>query len=164
MEMTVDRASGRVTVNYTDDDGKEQTASQSMRWPPDLADGLVPMPLREAAAGTPKTFASTVVATPKPRLMKLSTAPQGEDSFSVATTGHKATQYDARIDIGGAAGVVAPAAGKQPPDLHVRIAQGEAPVFGNSEGPMFAGGPVWRIELARPMWPKGADQESNSGR
>ena len=38
--------------------------------------------------------------------------------------------------------------GKQPPDTHVWVLGGEAPAFVKSEGPLYAGGPIWRIQLA----------------
>lgn len=164
MDMTVDRASGRVTVNYTDDDGNSKTATETMSLPLDLANGIVPTLLQEVAAGTPKILASMVVAAPKPRLVKLTITPQGEDSFSVGAMSYQAIRYDVHIDIGGVAGVVAPMVGKQPPDSHVWIAQGEAPILVKSEGPLFEGGPIWRIELASPVWPKGGSEESKEAR
>ena len=36
----------------------------------------------------------------------------------------------------------------------VWILEGEAPAFVKSEGPLYFGGPVWRIELTSPVWPK----------
>ena len=62
--------------------------------------------------------------------------------------------YVLKVEIGGVAGVLAPIVGKQPPDSHVWIATGEVPVFVRAEQPLYAGGPVWRIELAGPTWPK----------
>jgi len=53
----------------------------------------------------------------------------------------------------GVAGVVAPIVRKQPPDIHVWILGGEAPAFVKSEGPLYLGGPIWRIELVSPVWP-----------
>jgi len=55
--------------------------------------------------------------------------------------------------IGGVAGVVAPLVGKQPPETHVWILEGEAPAFLKFEGPLYEGGPIWRIELTNPTWP-----------
>ncbi len=52
--------------------------------------------------------------------------------------------------IGGIEGKI----GKQPPDIHVWVLGGEAPAFVKMEGPLFYGGPIWRIELASPVWPK----------
>jgi hypothetical protein len=164
IDMTVERASGNVTVNYTDDGGKLQKSSQKMQLPLDLANGMVPTLLQESAGGSAKITGSMVVATPKPRLVKLVITPQGEEAFSTGAASHKATQYSVHIDIGGVAGAVAPIVGKQPPDVHVWIAQGEAPMFVKMEGPMFDGGPSWKVELASPVWPKGAGQESKAGR
>lgn len=164
MEVTVDRASGVVTVKYTDDDGKDKTATEKMKLPLDLANGMVPTLLRQVQAHTPKIMASMVVATPKPRLVKLVITPKGEDSFMVGASNHKALRYDVHIDLGGTTGVVAPLVGKQPPDTHVWIEQGEAPMFVKSEGPTFEGGPVWLIELASPVWPKANAAESKDSK
>jgi hypothetical protein len=164
IDMKIDRASGNVTVNYTDDDGKPKNSTQKIKLPLDLANGIVPTLLQESAGGSAKITGSMVVATPKPRLVKLVITPQGEESFSTGAVSHKATQYSVHIDIGGVAGAVAPIVGKQPPDVHIWIAQGEAPMFVKMEGPMFEGGPVWKVELASPVWPKGAGQESKAGR
>jgi hypothetical protein len=42
--------------------------------------------------------------------------------------------------------------GKQPSDAHVWILDGDAPAFVRAEQPLYAGGPVWRIDLASPQW------------
>jgi hypothetical protein len=62
--------------------------------------------------------------------------------------------YVLKVDIGGIKGVVAPLVGKQPPDSHVWILGGDAPAFVRSEQPLYNGGPLWRIELTSPVWPK----------
>jgi len=49
-----------------------------------------------------------------------------------------------------------PLVGKQPPDSHVWILGGEAPAFVKAEQPPYNEGPVWRIELTSPVWPKQA--------
>jgi len=58
-----------------------------------------------------------------------------------------------KVEIGGLPGVIAPLIGKQPHDTAVWILPGEAPAFVKSEGPFYQGGPIWRIELASPVWP-----------
>jgi hypothetical protein len=57
-----------------------------------------------------------------------------------------------KVEVGGIAGLLAPILGKQPPDSHVWILGGDAPAFVKSEGPMFLGGPIWRVELVSPVW------------
>ena len=101
-----------------------------------------------------------LAATPKPRVVKLAITAQGEDHFLIAGSRRKATQYVVKVEIPGAAGVVADVLGKKPPDTHVWILQGDPPGFVKSEGPLFFGGPVWRTELTTPVWPD--SQASNS--
>ena len=95
-----------------------------------------------------------MAATPKPRLVKLAISTAGEEPFTTGGTARKAMPYVLKVDIGGLASVVAPLVGKQPPDSHVWILGGEAPAFVKSEQPLYNEGPVWRIELTSPVWPK----------
>jgi hypothetical protein len=122
--------------------------------PADLANGIVPTLLGDIDAKAPKTTFSMLVTTPKPRLVKLLISPLGEDSFSIAGSAIKAIRYTVKVDIGGVSGVIAPLVGKQPPDSTVWMAGGSVPGFLKSEGPLFEGGPLWKIELASPVWPK----------
>ena len=153
-DMTVDVATGQVTIIYADDDGKEKTIREAMKLPPDLANGIVSTLIGDLDPKTPKTTVSMIAATPKPRLVKLEITPQGEDSFTVGGAPHKALLYNVKVEIGGITGVIAPIVGKQPPDTRVWMIGGKAPGFLRFEGPMCEGCPIWRIELASPVWPK----------
>ncbi len=148
METSIDASSGRVTVRYTDDDGKEKVLNQRLDLPPDVANGLMFTLLKDIQPTVPRTTVSMVAATPKPRLVKLVILPQGQEHFSTGTIQHKAKHYVVKVEIGGAAGLLAHVMGKQPPDTHVWVLEGEAPAFVKSEGPLYEGGPIWRIQLA----------------
>ena len=100
---------------------------------------------------------SFVAATPKPRLVKLSIVPRGEDRFSVVGTRYKATVFVLKVELGGLAGVIAPMIGKQPPDTKVWVVASGAPAFVKAEESLYPGGPVWRIELTSPAWPNAPD-------
>src|SRR5262245_38541111 len=152
-DMRVDTATGQVTVTYTDD-GEQKTISESMKLPADLANGIVTTLLGDIGPKVPKSSLSMVVATPKPRIVKLEITPNGEDSFTVGGSTHKAVRYNLKVEIGGITGVIAPIVGKQPPDTSVWMVAGKAPGFLRSEGPMCDGCPIWRIELASPVWPR----------
>jgi hypothetical protein len=67
-------------------------------------------------------------------------------------TARKATHYVVTIKLGGFTALVAKLTGKQPPDSHVWILNGDAPAFVKSEGQMFMDGPIWRVELVSPVW------------
>lgn len=153
MEMSVNVSTGQVTIHYTDDD-KEKTITDHLDLPADLANGIVTTLLGDIDPEAPRTTLSMVVATPKPRVVKLEISPLGEDSFTIGGSAAKAIRYTVKVDIGGITGLIAPMIGKQPPDTHVWMFYGKAPGFLKSEGPLFQDGPVWRIELASPVWAK----------
>ena len=158
IDMAINASTGQVTVRYADDKGEQKVESERLNLPPDLANGLILTLLKNVRAdAAPKSF-GYVAATPKPRLVKLALTPEGEESFSIAGGGRKATHYVLKVDIGGVAGLVAPLVGKQPPDSHVWILEGDAPAFVKSEQPLFNGGPLWRIELVSPVWPRSSSE------
>lgn len=151
--LSLDAANGNVTVQYTDKDGTQKTVTDKLPLTPDLANGLFPLLLTEADSKAETTL-SMVVSTPKPRVVKLKISASGEDAFSIGGVPAKATHYVVKIDIGGVTGVAAKVTGKQPPPTQMWIEAGNAPVFLRSEGPLYDDGPIWRIELASPAWPK----------
>ncbi len=152
-DVTIDRASGRVDVRSREKEGPEEIFSERLDLPPDLSNGLAFILLKNIAPSSGRRELPMVAATPQPRLVKLVVASAGEDRLSIGGSPRKATHFIVKIEIGGIAGVVAPLIGKQPPDSHVWILEGEAPAFVRSEGPLAMDGPVWRIELVSPVWP-----------
>lgn len=153
-EMTFQTSGGKVTVRYTDDKGQEKTEEERLKLPPNLANGLVLTLLKNLNSDEQLPQLSMVVATPKPRIVKLSLSLQGKDPFTLAGSRREALHYVIKVDIGGLAGLVAPLLGKQPPDAHVWIIGREVPTFVKSETLSFMGGPVWRTELVSPVWPQ----------
>jgi hypothetical protein len=155
LDARVDATNGHVVVRYTDD-GKEKIEDERMKVPRDLANGLVPTLLKNLRPDAPPSKVSMLAATPKPRLVTLEIQRAGEDAFSVGGSSRKATRYVVKVQIGGVAGLLAPLVGQQPPDTSIWILHGEAPAFVRSEGPLYVGGPVWRIDLVSPAWPAAA--------
>lgn len=152
MEMSIDTATGEVSVRYRDG-GKEETEREHLDLPPDVSNGIVPILLKNLDPASPLPTVSMVAATPKPRLVKLMLSVAGTDPFSVAGSMRKATHYVVKVEIGGLGGLVAPILGKQPPDVHLWVLGGDTPVFLKSEGPLFYRGAPWQIELTSPVWP-----------
>jgi hypothetical protein len=154
LEMSVDGTTGQVTVSYEDELGRSQTETERFDVPDDLANGIVAKLLRNARPDAmPKSF-SLITATPKPRMVKLLVARAASDRFSISGSGRQATHHVLNVEISGIAGALAPLVGEEPPDLHIWISGGDVPTFVRAEQPLYAGGPVWRIELASPAWPK----------
>lgn len=154
LEMSIDAASGQVTVHYTDEHGEQKVEAERLDLPPDLANGLIPTLLKNVQAGALPTTVSLVAATPTPRVVKLAITAVGDEPFSTGGAARTATDYVLKVEIGGIAGLLAPLLGKQPPDSHVWILGGEAPAFVKAEQPLYVGGPLWRIELVSPVWPR----------
>jgi hypothetical protein len=153
LDMSIDVQSGQVTVRSKDRDGKEKIETEHLDLPPDLINGLVTSIAKNLSPQTPETKVSMIVATPKPRLVKVAISPQGEETFSVAGSPRKAMRFRLKVEIGGVAGVVAPLIGKAPPEIYIWIAGGEAPAFVREEGPLYESGPIWVIQLSSPVWP-----------
>ena len=162
-DLAVKCATGQVTVRYTDDDGKEKVENKHLALPPDLGNGLIPTLLMNIRDGTRQIEVPMVVAAPKPRLVKIVVNAQGTEPFSLVGFSREATHYVAKVDLGGVASVLAPMAGKQPPDSQIWILGGEAPLFLKSETQFYMGGPLWRIELVSPVWPEASGAESKKG-
>jgi hypothetical protein len=152
-EISVAGSSGQVKVRYSGEDGKEKASSARMQLPPDLANGIILTLVKNVGPKVPQTTLSLVEATPEPRLVKVVIVPQGEEPFSIGGSQRTAMHYLMKIEIGGISGFLAPLLGKQPPDIHAWILSGSAPAIVRVEGPLFLGGPIWRIELISPVWP-----------
>ena len=157
VETSIDVASGRVSVRYRDDDGKEMTDEEHIALPADVANGLIFTLLKNVRRGDAPTTVSMLATTPKPRVVKLVMTAAGENAFSVGRASHTSTRYDVKLE--GLVGFIASLVGKKPPPTSVWILDGDAPTFVKAEGPLYVGGPVWRIELTSPVWPQAVTQK-----
>jgi hypothetical protein len=164
IDVLINAVAGQITVRYSDDQGKEIVLTEQVKIPSDLANGMVFTLMKNIAPNASRTTFSLLATTPKPRLVELEITPQGEDTFSIGETSRKVTHYVVKVQIGGIAGKVAPLVGKQPPDTHVWILGGDAPTWIKSEGPLFEGGPIWRMELVSPVGPKDSSDKGENRR
>jgi hypothetical protein len=147
MDTRIDVKSGQVVVRYTKD-GKEQTLTEKMDFPPDVANGMIFTVIKDFISD-PITL-SYVATSPKPRMVKLLFSRMTDDTLLTGRVARKAKHFVMKVQIGGVAGVVAPVIGKQPPDTHLWVLDGQAPVFGGSQGPLSGDGPVWIMQLTSP--------------
>jgi hypothetical protein len=152
LDLSVDTSTNQVSVRSLNKDGKEDVATQHMDLPGDLSNGMISTLLMNLPRDVSQTKFSLLVAAPKPRLVKLAISPDGDDPAWIQGSRLEAKRYLVKVEIGGVAGKVAPIVGKQPPDTHVWILGGEAPVFLRSLGPTQPDGPVWSMELTSPTW------------
>ena len=147
-DVSFDRATGRYRAKVDDDESDGR-----IDIPPDVHNGMTGVLLRNLPGGV-SARGHMIAFTPKPRILKTELAPEGEDRFVIGGAPHKATRYLIKLELGGVTGVVASALGKAPEDVRYWLTAGPAPTFLKFEGAMFLNGPLWRIELGVPQWPR----------
>jgi hypothetical protein len=125
-------------------------SKEHMDLPADVSNGLPPNLIINILPSTPETRVSYVAPGKKPRLIHLSIRPMGTLPFRVGAFHRKATDFVLHVELGGIAGVVAPVIGKQPADYHIWLQNGVPPAFVREEGPLYEGGPIWRMEQTSP--------------
>jgi hypothetical protein len=153
MDVLIDARKRQVTIRSTGKDGREEVRTDHLDLPPDLANGIIPLVIENIGSGVTSTTVPLLVASPKPRLVKLVISPHGEQPFAVVGSSHKALHYEIKVELGGIEGLVAPLVGKAPPDIDMWITGGQAPTFVREQGPIYPEGPMMTIELASPVWP-----------
>jgi len=148
-DVMIEAGSGTVTMK-TLKDGKEHVESKHLDLPPDVSNGLLFTLVKNLDPDANETSVTMVAPSSSPRLVKLTFVPGVGTTAGAGVVRHKALHYIINFKIGGVAGVVAPVIGKQPPDMHIWVVKSEAPTFLQSEGPLYEGGPTWRIRMTTP--------------
>jgi hypothetical protein len=147
LDMSIDAQTGQVVVRYVER-GQQKVDNEHLALPSDLANGILPVILKNLGPSGPFPTVSMVAATPEPRLVKLAfSARPTSEAVRIAGSSVQATHFVVKVEIGGVTGLLAPMVGKQPPDVHVWILAGDTPAFLKSEGPLFYNGAPWRIEV-----------------
>jgi hypothetical protein len=148
IDFLIDMASGDLT--FRSEDGT--VTKEHMDLPPDVSNGLPPNLLLNILPSTPETKVSYVAPGKKARLVHISIKPTGSLPFSIGGWSRKATDFTLHVELGGVAGVVAPLVGKEPANYHIWLQSGTPPAFIREEGPLYEGGPIWRIEEITPAF------------
>jgi hypothetical protein len=143
-----------LTGQITSRTEKGKVREDHLELPPDVSNGLPPNLLMNVLPSTPETVLSFVAPTEKPRLIHVSIKPAGKVPFTVGGSKRTAVDFVLHVELGGITGIIAPMIGKQPPDYHIWILPGPSPAFIREEGPLYEGGPIWRIEQVSPEFPR----------
>ena len=131
---------------------RRRPRSGEVELPPDLYNGMMIMLLRnldKSAAATVHVLAFT----PKPTLVQLEMVPVGEETVLAGDRRLQATHYVMTPKLGLLRGAAAAVLGKTPADYHCWIVTAGAPAFVAIDGPLYTGGPIWRIETVSPRGP-----------
>jgi len=153
-EVSLERASGKYRVKTKGHkDGREKVLEGTLDLPLDVYNGMVLTVAKNLRKGASETI-HIVAFTPKRRLIQLELSPAGEQKVLIGEIAKTATHYVFKPRPGIWLRLFATLLGRELPDYHVWIITGELPAFVRFEGPLYMTGPVWRIELASPRWPK----------
>jgi hypothetical protein len=155
LDMTVDVPGGKVTWQEAKGDGID-TKTQYMDLPPDLVNGMMMLLAENFPSKRRELETSYLAADPKPRIVKFSVKPAGEDRVDIGGDGRQTSQLNIHIEIGGIAGAIAPLVGKQPSDIKLWVVGKEAPVLVRMDGALYPQGPIWSVILTSPTWPSGS--------
>jgi hypothetical protein len=148
IDFLIDMANGELT--FKAEDGT--ISKEHMDLPPDVSNGLPPNLLLNILPTTPETKVAYIAPGKKARLVHISIKPTGTLFFRVGALRRKATDFTLHVELGGVTGIVAPIIGKQPSDYHIWLQDGVPPAFVREEGPLYEGGPIWRMEQISPSF------------
>jgi hypothetical protein len=104
LDMIVNVPAGEVMWHEVKD-GKSEVKTEHMD-PSDLVNGMTPLTVENFPTKVPELKVSYVVITSKPRVVKLSIKPDGEDRAFIGGVGRRANRFNVHVEIGGVAGVI----------------------------------------------------------
>ena len=141
---------GRYTVKSRKRGEAEERDEGTLELPPDIANGMVIVLLKNLPAGRAEQV-HVVAFTPKPRLIGLELAPEGQDDVAMGRRTVSTRRYVFKPKLGTLLGIAARVTGQFPPDSYAWIVTDDAPAFVRFQGPLYDG-PAWRIDLVGPQW------------
>ena len=83
MDVLIDARKRQVTIRSTGKDGREEVRTDHLDLPPDLANGIIPLVIENIGSGVTSTTVPLLVASPRPRLVKLVISPHGRPALAV---------------------------------------------------------------------------------
>jgi hypothetical protein len=152
LEVTVERERGRYQVRSRHNGGEAKTLSGEVDLPPDVYNGMMITLIRNLGKGAAETV-HVLAFTPRPTLVQLEMAPVGEETVLAGDRRIETTHYVMTPKLGLLRGAAAALLGKTPADYHCWVMAGGAPAFVAIDGPLYTGGPIWRIETVSPRGP-----------
>ena len=147
----VSATKGKYKATLKDRDGDVKEYEDGFDMPADLSNGLVIVTAKNLQAGASRTV-HMLVLTPKPRVIEVHIRPTGVLKVKHGPFEENAVHYTLDPDLGPLLGTAAKLIGKDPPNQHLWMLR-DAPGFAKFEGPLFSGGPVWRISVTSPCFP-----------
>jgi hypothetical protein len=152
MDVHMER-SGAYRVKVKPHKEAEKVLEGKLDLPQDVYNGMVPTIGKNIEKGRAETV-HIVAFTPTPRVIELEMVPDGEEKVHIGDLPKSASHYLLKPKLGLLLKMGAAILGKTPPDTHLWTIYTEVPAFVKLEGPLAVDGPIWRVELASPVWAK----------
>jgi hypothetical protein len=152
LDATLSRSGTYLVKTKSHKDGREHEYSGTLSMPGDVYNGMVST-IAKNISTRENTTVHFVAFMPEPRIIALELAPSGTQRVHLGQHEETAVNFAVKPKLGFLLGLGAKLTGKMPPDSHVWIITNDVPAFVRSEGPLYSG-PVWRIALTSPEWPK----------
>jgi hypothetical protein len=153
MDISLERSTGKYLVKTKPrKGGREKVLEGKLDLPSDVYNGMIPLVGKNLAKGVRETV-HMVAFTPTPRVVELEMIPSGEEKVLVGDLKKSALHYVLKPKLG-LLKIAAALLGRTPPDNHLWVITAEVPAFVRFQGPLATDGPIWRVELASPVWPK----------
>jgi hypothetical protein len=152
LEVTLARSGRYVVKTKSHKDGDEKQYTGTLDLPPDIYNGMIITIAKNLVPRVSRTV-HVVAFTPKPILIGLEIVPTNSQRLLIGEHAETAVHFKLKPKLGTALKLFANLAGKAPPDSDIWIISDEVPAFVRFEGPLYSG-PVWRIDLTSPSWPR----------
>ena len=154
LDASLSRDGHYVVASTSHKDGKVERYAGRLDLPTDVANGL-PVVLAKNLRIGDTAVVHLVAFTPKPRLIGLRIAYAATDTVMLGVHAELTAHFVLKPELGALTAFFAKLLGKLPPDSHVWLVMDQVPAFLRFEGPLYSG-PVWRLNLTTPTWPKAA--------
>jgi hypothetical protein len=152
-EIELNRAASTYRIKTTDHKtGQVKALDGKLELPPDTYNGMIFAVTKNLPKGAAETV-HLVAFTPEPRIIELQIAPANEQRVVIGKLDKVALHYVLKPQLGALLTLFATILGRVPPDEDVWVIKDDVPAFARFEGPLYVGGPVWRLELTSPHWP-----------
>jgi hypothetical protein len=152
LDVELSRNGQYVVTTKSHKDGKEDRLSGTLHLPDDVYNGMI---ITIAKNLLPQGGATVhvVAFTPKPLIIPLAITPSGPTHVLLGGHSEDVLRFTLTPKLNLIQRIGAQLKGQSPPDSHLWIVTEDIPAFVRFEGPLYSG-PVWRIDLTSPSWPK----------
>jgi hypothetical protein len=152
LDATLSRSGAYVVRTKTHKDGHEHEYTGTLSMPGDVYNGMVPT-IAKNVSSRETTAVHLVTFMPEPRVIAVEFAPSGLQRVRLGSHEETAVNFAIKPQLGVFLHLAAKLTGKLPAESHIWIVTDDVPAFVRSEGPLYTG-PVWRIALTSPEWPR----------